>query len=95
VFVVPKFREICFHAGMSFPAVYGFVFLVTQHSVLICGALIAVLILLEWRSNRWARYRRATFGVGVFLLNSAVLLLISFMMVYAVIAAVEISRHVK
>jgi hypothetical protein len=92
VFIVPKLREICGQAGVALPAVYGLVFSLMQHGVLIGGTLIAALIFLEWRSDRWPRYRRAAFGIGVFALNSAVLILISFLVVFAVIAAVKISH---
>jgi hypothetical protein len=33
-------------------------------------AIVLLLALLEWRSSKWPRYRRATVGIGTFLLNS-------------------------
>lgn len=95
VFVVPKLREVCMHAGVALPVVYNLVFTLMQHGLLLCVALAGALIFLEWRSNRWPRYRRAAFGVGVFVLNAAVLLLISFLVVYAVIAAAQFAQHAK
>lgn len=95
VFVVPKLREVCMHAGVALPGVYNLVFGVMQHGLLIGIALAAALVFLEWRSDRWPRYRRTAFGVSVFLLNAAVLLLISFMVVYAVIAAAQFAEHAK
>jgi hypothetical protein len=95
VFVVPKLREVCIHAGVVLPGVYGLVFFLMQHGALICAALAAGLIFLEWRSDRWPRYRRAAFGVGVFVFNAVVLALISSMVVYAVIAAAEFAQHTK
>jgi hypothetical protein len=92
VFVVPKIREMCYQAKVTLPAVYDLVFSLMQHGVLIGGALVAALVFLEWRSDRWPRYRRAAFGIGVFALNSAVLTLISFLVIYAVIAATHISQ---
>lgn len=92
VFIVPKLREICQQAGVALPAIYNLVFSLMQHGVLIGFTLIAALVFLEWRSDRWPRYRRATFGIAVFALNSAVLVLISFLVVFAIIAAVHISQ---
>jgi hypothetical protein len=40
-----------------------------DHLLLILGAAALALGLLEWRSVRWPRYRRAIIGSGVFLLN--------------------------
>jgi hypothetical protein len=59
----------------------------TQHAVWIVVAAILVLAGLEWRSAAWPRYRRATVGVGTFLLNSIVLIAIFLMVVSALIAA--------
>jgi hypothetical protein len=87
VFVAPKLREICGNAGLTLPGVYGFVFFLMQNWLLIGGAVVAGLIFLEWRSDRWPRYRRAAFGVSVFFLNAAVLTLIFSMVIYAIIAA--------
>jgi len=95
VFVVPKLREICAGAGLALPGIYGLVFFLMQHVLLIGIALVAGLVLLEWRSDRWPRYRRAAFGVSVFVLNAAVMLLISSMVVYAVIAAAQFVQHAK
>src|SRR4051812_30167700 len=69
-FVVPKLRDICYQAGITLPAVYGLVFTMMEHSLLVCGSLVGALALLEWRSDRWPRYRRAAFGIAVFALNA-------------------------
>jgi hypothetical protein len=95
VFVVPKLHEVCNHAGVALPKVYFFVFTLMQHGLLIGVALAAGLVFLEWRSDRWPRYRRAAFGVSVFVVNAAVLLLISFLVVYAVVAAAHFVDHAK
>lgn len=95
VFVFPKLKEICNQAGVTLPSTYYFVLALMQHSVLIGGFLLAAIGLLEWRSERWPRYRRAAVGITVFTLNAAALVLISFLVVYAVVAAVQISHHVK
>jgi hypothetical protein len=53
---------------------------------------VLVLAGLEWRSTAWPRYRRATIGVGTFLLNSVVLIAIFLMVVSALIAAPALMR---
>jgi len=95
LFVVPKLREICAHAGVALPGVYGFVFFLMQHALLIGAVLVVGLIVLELRSDRWPRYRRAAFGATVFILNAVVLILISSMVVYAVVAAADFVQRTK
>jgi hypothetical protein len=56
----------------------------TELRVYILGGIILALSLLEWRSLRWPRYRRATIGLGTFLLNSIILISIFTMVVVAV-----------
>ena len=80
-------------AGMAAGRAYGEA--LQAAGVLIGGALIGALIFLEWRSDRWTRYRRAAFGIGVFALNSAILILISFLVAYAVIAAAQVSHPAR
>jgi len=89
MFLFPKLEEIWKDAGFSAPSAHtamGFSDLFTQHGILISAALVLVLILLEWRSL-WLRYRRVSIGVAVFLLNSAVLVLITSMLMFALMAA--------
>jgi hypothetical protein len=95
VFIFPKFKQICEQGGVAMPGIYGLVLALTEHAFLVCSAIIAVLALLEWRNKSWPRYRRAVFGVGVFTVNFAVMALVTSMVVFAIIAAVELSRHVK
>ncbi len=87
IFALPKVREVCGAAGLellkSTEAMIG----LTAHGGLACAAFLAPLIALEWRSSRWPRYRRAAAGVAVFLLNTAVLVGISTMIVSATVAA--------
>lgn len=54
------------------------------------AGLVAMLILLEWRSRRWPRYRRMIFGMLAFFLNFMVLALISIAGVFAVIAGAHL-----
>lgn len=97
VFVIPKLQQICLDAGLPESTAGGFwnlthssivgILFLWHNSLLIAGALIALLILLEWRSGKWPRYRRATVGVGVFLLNSLILIAFFMMFLAAIVAA--------
>lgn len=91
VFVLPKLKEICSAAGLTFPTAVRAALtgsdLVKNNFILLALGASAILILLEWRSHRWARYRRLVFGVLVFGLNSAVLVLFAILLVLACIAA--------
>jgi len=53
------------------------------------------LTLLEWRSASWQRYRRATIGIGAFLLNLTVLVSIFVMILTALVAAPALMQHAK
>jgi hypothetical protein len=68
---------------------------VTQHATWIIVGTVLVFAGLEWRSAAWPRYRRATIGVGTFLLNSVVLIAIFLMVVSALLAAPALMRAVK
>jgi hypothetical protein len=62
-------------------------YLVTQHFMVIAITVIAAVVLLEWRSIRWPRYRKATVGVAAFLTNTAILIFITLMFMTALMAA--------
>lgn len=91
VFVLPKLKDICAAAGLTFPTAVRAALtgsdLVKNNLILLALGASAILILLEWRPHRWARYRRLVFGVLVFGLNSAVLVLFAILLVLACIAA--------
>ncbi len=87
LFMMPKLKQICGNAGLALPNVFGLALFATSHFILISAALLASLILLEWRSSKWSRYRRATLGTGVFLINTLVLLVITMMVFSALLAA--------
>jgi len=109
VFVLPKAVEICQAAGMtifnfdhSAPAaarawgVIGQVMIfLTSHWLSIGGAIVLTFILLERYFSQWPRYRRAALGVGAFLLNAAVLLSLTHMIISILVAAPALSHHIK
>jgi hypothetical protein len=90
VFLLPKLETIWRDAGFEVPAAITSVqvaYFLAQHFVLIAAMLVAVFGLLEWRSDRWSRYRRASVGVAAFLTNAAVLVFITAMFMTALMAA--------
>lgn len=94
-FIMPKLQQICRDAGVAQLAFKDGVLFLMQHNVAIVAAIVLPLILLEWRSAKWPRYRRATVGVGVFLLNAAVLVGITLMVIAALLAAPALLHHAK
>ena len=103
IFVVPKLQQISLDAGLPGPS--GFWNLAESNFrttsffrdnwTMIAGAVLLLLVLAEWRSSNWPRYRRAAVGVGTFVLNSVVLLSIFIMILTAVMAAPALLHHAK
>lgn len=106
IFVLPKANEICRAAGttvFSFthaPAIFRgsamigeVMILLTSHVFLISVALVLGVVLLERFFQPWPRYRRLALGVGIFLLNTAVLLSLVLMVVSILIAAPNVTHH--
>jgi hypothetical protein len=108
IFVLPKANEICQKAGTTVfnldpaPAMFRawatigqvMIFL-TNHGLLIGGAIIAAFVLLERYFNHWPRYRRPAIGVGAFLFNAVVLLSLTVMIISILVAALALTHHVK
>lgn len=67
-------------------------YFVTQHFFLIGAGVIVGLVLLEWRSSRWPRYRRASVGVAAFCTNTVILVFITVMFMTALMAAPSLLR---
>lgn len=96
VLIVPKLKQICLHAGgVPLPSFVSGMLSLTQQGLWIVLGVVLLLAGLEWRSTAWPRYRRATVGIGTFLLNSVVLIAIFLMVVSALIAAPALMRGVK
>jgi type II secretory pathway component PulF len=99
VWVVPKLKEICVVSGTRFPEPIWTALALSEfcknHFFLGAIPLLAALILLEWRSRRWPRYRRLVFGIAAFSFNFIALVLITTMMVFAVVAGANLLPHAK
>jgi hypothetical protein len=91
VFLFPKVQQICRDAGLAVPALFRIMMammgILREHGMLLLAALILSIALLEWRAGMWPRYRRTSVGVAVFLVNSALMLLIVGMFTLALMAA--------
>lgn len=90
-YLLPKletlWRDARFGASSSAIAAVQVAYFVTQHFFVIAATVTVVLVLLEWRSSRWPRYRRASVGVAAFLANTAILVFITVMFMTALMAA--------
>jgi|ERR1051326_135374 hypothetical protein len=87
VFLVPKLKQISGNAGLALPTLLQMTLFASSHYVLIAAALVFSIILLEWRSNKWPRYRRTTLGMSVFVINTLILLVITTMVFWALLTA--------
>ena len=90
VFVFPKLKTLWRDAGFMDETMQGFIGasdFFMHHGVLICLGVAALLSVLEWRQGVWPRYRRASVGTLVFVLNAIVLVLLFAMLCSAVIVA--------
>src|SRR5687768_4463268 len=93
IFVVPKLKQICAHAGgVPLPGMLQGMLSLSEHATWIIIAIVMSLAALEWRSTAWQRYRRAAIGIGAFLLNSVVLIAIFLMVISALLAAPALMR---
>ncbi len=96
MFIMPKLKQICGEAGgLALPAIIRTMIGLTEHGIIIAGTIILLLVLLEWRSRKWPRYRRAAVGLGAFLLNSVVLISMFMTVVTAILVAPALLHHPK
>jgi type II secretory pathway component PulF len=94
VLVIPKLKEVCAASDTAFPTPILMTLTVSEFfkNNLLAGLAIVVpvLVLLEWRSRQWPRYRRMVFGLATYLLNLAVLAGLTALGVLAVIAGANL-----
>jgi hypothetical protein len=97
VFVFPKFVEVLSGSRNWMPGILRVgwdLSLFMTHYLFPIGVTCAVAVgLLEWRSANWRRYRKLALATGVFLLNSAVLIAITAMVVLSLVVASDLARH--
>lgn len=95
MYLFPRLQRICQETGLAMPSVYRVTGFIADHLLLMCGVPILLLVLLERRWNRWPQYRRTSLGGAVFLINTAVLALITWMVVLALLAAPNLMQHAE
>ena len=86
IFVVPKVKQICADAGAGPFTVFGVMDFVQDNWMLIVAALLGLVVLLEWKSGLWRRWRNWVIGTAVFLINTAVIFGLASLLVVAAIA---------
>ena len=89
VYLVPKLKEICSAARLDYPQLgwlWRAPWLVVRHSLSIWVAPIFILVLLELFGRGWARHRRLTAGVIVWVVNVFVLLGLTLLLILGLIA---------
>jgi len=91
VFVFPKLKTLWRDADFMDSTMVGFMRtsdFFMEHGMLLSVSIIALMGLLEWRKGEWwMRYRRASVGTLVFVMNTAVLVLMLAMLVSAIVVA--------
>ncbi|HLX68432.1 MAG TPA: hypothetical protein VKV04_02285 [Verrucomicrobiae bacterium] len=99
IFVFPKFNEVVWRSG-AVPLntafirfIWNLTLFLAHYLFVVCAAFAFAIALLEWRVEKWRCYRKAACGVGVFLLNSAVLITITTMVILALVAAPALAHH--
>jgi len=101
VMVLPALNDVYQNGGL--PVAGSLSDLVRRHNAVVSLAkdyflytvflTIAILALVEWRSSRWPKYRRAVIGSGVFLANFAVIISFFIMVLSATVAAFRLVHH--
>ena len=94
VLVLPKLKQVCNASGMEIwqpiRTTLNVMDFVRVNCLVLLAAVVAGLVLLEWRSNWWQRYRKIAFGVAACGLNTLVLVLIAALAVLAVAAGAHL-----
>jgi hypothetical protein len=95
LFLLPKLQGLWYRVGYHDATADGIIVVFVgwmDYINNIAIALAVVLILLEWLSDAWRRYRRLVMGVVVFLVNASVLFFVTSMLMYALLAAMPLLR---
>lgn len=93
VFLMPKLLHIAQETGQRLPSQVHWMLLLSRNAILIIAIAAAILLLLEWRSKSWPKYRRMALGAGAFAFNAVVLLAIFTMVVAALLLIPSLLHH--
>lgn len=97
----PKFNEVVSQSGIRpftpgpFGLCWNLALFLKHYLFIFYGPLALTLAFLEWRVEKWPRYRRMACGAGVFLLNSLVLVAVTGLFVQALVAVSHMAYRVK
>ena len=86
IWVTPKVKQICADADAPPFTAFKIMDFAQDNWLILTVTLLAIIILLEWKSNLWRRWRKYTVGTAVFLINTAVTLGLASLLVIAAIA---------
>jgi hypothetical protein len=86
LFLLPKLQQIRMTAGLMLPTITQILAFLSYHATPVCLSLIALLVLLEWRSTQWPRYRRMALGSVVVLFNTAALFITTSAIITLIVA---------
>ena len=99
LFVLPALKEVCLASGTYFPKPLVLALdvsdFVRDNFIVGTVGILTALLLLEWRSPRWLRYRRLLFGILAFLSNFMAFTLMTALLIYAVKAGANLSHPLR
>lgn len=93
MYLMPKLELVCQRAGVALPGVYQAGLSAADHPTPILLAIVLSLALLEWRCARWQRFRRVSLGAAVLVINTAVMVFMTTMLIFALLAAPNLASQ--
>ena len=87
IWVTPKMKQICADADAPPFAAFKVMDFAQDNVLILAFAAVAIIILLEWKSVLWRRWRKHSVGIAVFLINTAVILGMASLLIIAAITA--------
>ena len=87
IWVTPKVKQICADADTPPFTAFKIMDFAQYNWLILSAAILAVILLLEWKSSLWRCWRKYTIGTAVFLINTAVILGMASLLLITAIAA--------
>ena len=87
IWVTPKVKQICADADAPPFAAFKIMDFAQDNWLILTAALLAGILLLEWKSALWRRWRKYTVATAVFLINTTVIVGMASLLVIVGIAA--------
>ena len=73
VFVTPKVKQLCADAGAGPFTIFQVGDFVQENVFVLAGLVLGFVVLLEWKSVLWRRWRKGLLGATAFVINTAVI----------------------